>query len=187
MSLAKQISSLECSTTPPVALHGSKTLDPGVLLGDSTEAISPSSKIQLERGVSRTARLYALRQLMLRAAVPQEIVNSWKVEVSDDATVVGLDNARIRFRHAPATFWCDLVDGSYEVVHADWPCPPCVLAFATTSKTPAKPDFHPTNRFSRASHCSLSNVRAVARVTCRLCVVCDNFAHSRPARMTGIR
>jgi len=125
MSLAKQISGLECSTTPPVALYGSQALEPGVLLGNPTEAISPSSKIQLERGVSRAARLYTLRQLMLRAAVPQEMLNSWKVEVNDAATVVTLDrNARIRFRHAPATFWRDLVDGNHKVVRADWPYPP---------------------------------------------------------------
>jgi len=125
MNLAKQISGFECSTISPAALYGSPALQPGVSLGDPTEAISPSSKIQLEHGVSRAARLYALQQLMLRAAVPQEMLNSWKVEVNDDATVVTSGrNARIRFRHAPATFWRDLVHGTYEVVRADWPYPP---------------------------------------------------------------
>jgi hypothetical protein len=62
---------------------------------------------------------------MLRTAIPQEIQNSWKVKVNKDATVLTLGrNARIRFRHAPATFWRDLVAGNYQVVHADWPYPP---------------------------------------------------------------
>src|SRR6267143_687005 len=125
MSLAKQVSDFAPVTTPPVALYGSQALEPGVLLGNPTEAISPSSKIHLERGISRAGRLYALRQLMFRAAVPREMLNSWKVEVNDDATVVTLArDARILFRHAPATFWRDLVEGSYEVVRADWPFPP---------------------------------------------------------------
>jgi len=125
MSLAKQISDFAPVTTPPVVLYGSQSSEPSVSLGDRTKAVSPSSKIQLERGVGRQARLYALRQLMLRSAVPQEMVNSWKVEVSDDATVVRLGrDARIRFRHAPATFWRDLVNGSYYVAHTAWPYPP---------------------------------------------------------------
>jgi len=81
--------------------------------------------MQLEGGVSRAARLYALRHLMLRSAVPQELLNAWKVEVNDDVTVVALSrDMKIRFRHAPATFWRDLVDGRYEVVYAEWPYPP---------------------------------------------------------------
>jgi hypothetical protein len=124
MILAKQISGLECSTTP-VALYGPHPLRPERLSAEPAEAISPSSKVQLECGFSGAARLYALRQLMLRSAVPHEILNSWKVEVTDDATVLTLgSNARIRIRHAPATFWHDLVNGKYEVVRADWPYPP---------------------------------------------------------------
>ena len=125
MSLAKQISGPECSTTPLLALHGSQALEPGASLGDPVEAILPSSKVQLQRGVSRAARLYALRQVMLRSAVPQEVFNSWRVEVDGNATVVTLGrDARILFRHAPATFWRNLIDGSYEVVRAEWPYPP---------------------------------------------------------------
>ena len=122
MSLAKQICDLAPATIPPVALHGPR--QPSVLLDESIETISPSSKVPLERGLSREARLYALRQLMLRATVPQEMLDSWQVEVNDDATVVTLGcNGQVRFRHAPATFWHKLVNGSYEVVRAEWPHP----------------------------------------------------------------
>jgi hypothetical protein len=126
MSLAKQISDLECSTTPPTTVYGSQaSLEPDVWSGAPAKVISPSSTVQLQCGVSREARLYALRQLLVRTAVPQEVLNSWKVEVNDDATVVMLGrNERIRFRHAPATFWRDLLNGSYKVGHAEWPYPP---------------------------------------------------------------
>ena len=110
---------------PHVALLGSHALRPQVSYGDAAEANSPSSKVQLGRGISRAARLYALRQLAHRAAIPHELLNSWKVEVKDDATVLTLGrDARIRFRHAPATFWPELVNGNYHVVPAAWPYPP---------------------------------------------------------------
>jgi hypothetical protein len=127
MNLARQIFGPECSTTT-VPLSGSPGLRPEASSADPAEGTSPS-KVQLERGVSAAARVYALRQLMLRTAVPQVMLNSWKVEVNDDATVVALArDARIRFRHAPATFWHDVIDGSYKVVRAEWPYPlpnPC--------------------------------------------------------------
>src|ERR1700692_4358507 len=127
MSLAKQISGHECSATPHVALLGSHALRPQVSYGDAAEANSPSSsfKVQLERGISPAARLYALRPLAHRAAMPHELLKSWKVEVKNDATVLTLGrDARIRFRHAPATFWHDLVNGNYHVVRAAWPYTP---------------------------------------------------------------
>src|SRR5260370_39122911 len=120
MSLAKQISGPECSPTPPGVVHGSQALEPGVLLGDPTKSVSPSSKIQLECGVSRAARLYALRHLMLRSAVPQELLNSSQVEVNHDATVVALGKVRIRLRHAPATFWRERFDWRCTMVHTGW-------------------------------------------------------------------
>src|SRR5467141_1762142 len=125
MSLAKQISGLQCSATPEVVLYGSQALHPQTSSADPAEANAPSSKVQLERGVSPAARLYALRQLAHRAAIPHELLNSWKVEVNNDATVLTLGrDARIRFRHAPATFWHDLLNGSYEVARSGWPCQP---------------------------------------------------------------
>ena len=125
MSLVKQISAFPPCVAPPVALHSCQSLGPGVLLDGPIEAIWPSSKVRQDLSLSREARLYALRQLMLRTAGPQEILNSWQVEINDDATVVRLGSrGRIRFLHAPATFWHNLVDGRYEVVHAEWPHPP---------------------------------------------------------------
>jgi hypothetical protein len=127
MSLAKQISGLECSAMPEVVLYGSQALRPQAPSDDPAEVNAPSSsfKVQLERGISPAARLYALRQLAHRAAIPHELLNLWKVEVKDDATVLTLGrDARIRFRHAPATFWHDLVNGNYHVVPAAWPHPP---------------------------------------------------------------
>ena len=124
MSLVKQISDFAPSAPPAVVLHGAQSLGPGVLVDDSITAILPSSKLRRELSLSREARLYALRQLMLRTAGLQEMLNSWQVEVKNDATVVTLGrNGQIRFRHAPATFWHDLVDGRYEVVRAKWPYP----------------------------------------------------------------
>src|SRR5882762_4061388 len=125
MSLPKQISGLECSAMPRVALYGSHVLRPEEPPVDLAEVNSPSSKIQLERGVSPAARRYALRQLALRAAIPHELLNSWKMEVNNDATVLTLGrDARIRFRHAPATFWHDLVNWDYHVMRTAWPRPP---------------------------------------------------------------
>jgi len=126
MSLGKQISGLERSAMPEVASYGSHALRLQLPPADPAEATSPSSsfKVHLERGVSPAARLYALRQLAHRAAIPHELLNSWKVEVNNDATVLTLGrDARIRFRHAPATFWHDLVNGDYHVMHTAWPYP----------------------------------------------------------------
>jgi len=112
---------------PHVALLASQALRPQVSSHDPANANAPSSsfKVQLERGISAAARLYALRQLAHRAAIPHELLNSWKVEVNNDATVLTLGrDARIRFRHAPATFWHDLVNGNYHVVRAAWPYTP---------------------------------------------------------------
>src|SRR5882762_11770226 len=126
MSLGKQISGLERSAMPEVASYGSHALRLQLPPADPAEATSPSSsfKVHLERGVSPAARLYALRQLAHRAAIPHELLNSWKVEVNNDATVLTLGrDARIRFRHAPATFWHDLVNGDYHVMRTAWPYP----------------------------------------------------------------
>ncbi len=57
----------------------------------------------------------------------------------------------------------------------------------TTSRTPARPTFHACSRFSRSSHCSRSNARAVARFTCSVCAVCESLPETRPARITGGR
>jgi hypothetical protein len=123
MSLSKQISDPAWIATPPVPLGGAQMFAP-VTSGLAGEKFLPSFRVQMERGLSPAARLYALRQLAYRAAIPQELLNSWIVEVKDDATVVTLSrDARIRFRHAPATFWQDLVNGSYRVVRAAWPYP----------------------------------------------------------------
>ena len=123
MSLAKQISGVQCSATPEVVLYDSQALRTQTSSADPAEATAPS-KVHLERGVSPAARLYALRQLAHRAAIPHELLNSWKVEVNNDATVLTLGrDARIRFRHAPATFWHDLVNGDYHVMHTAWPYP----------------------------------------------------------------
>src|SRR5258708_24720616 len=123
MSLAKQISGLQCSATPEVVLYDSQALRTQTSSADPAEATAPS-KVHLERGVSPAARLYALRQLAHRAAIPHELLNSWKVEVNNDATVLTLGrDARIRFRQAPATFWHDLVNGDYHVMHTAWPYP----------------------------------------------------------------
>ena len=128
MNLTRQISGSEPVTVLPVALGRSQSR--AVSWDESIEAASPSSKVQLQRGVSRAARLYALRQLMLRAGVPPEMLNSWKVRVNDGVTVLSLRrDAQIRFRHAPAPFWCDLSVGSYKVVRAEWPYPPAGQCF----------------------------------------------------------
>ncbi len=124
MNLSKQVSDLAWVTTPPVPLGGAQTFAP-VTSGLAGEKFVPFLGVQLGRGLSADARLYALRQLVRRAAIPQELFDSWTVEVSDDATIMTLDRyARIRFRHAPATFWHDLVNASYQVVRAAWPYPP---------------------------------------------------------------
>ena len=123
MSLSKQISAVECCMTPQVSLYGSQAPSAEVSFDQST--ILPSSKVRQEWGVSPAARVYAFRQLAHRATIPQELLNSWKVEVTDDATVVTLGcDAKIIFRHAPATFWHDLVNGSYQVARAAWPYQP---------------------------------------------------------------
>lgn len=56
----------------------------------------------------------------------------------------------------------------------------------TVSRTLARPAFHACSRFSRSSHCSRSNARAVARVTCRVCVVWESLPETRPALMTDV-
>jgi hypothetical protein len=110
---------------PQVVLCGSHGLRPEVPSDDPAEANAPPSKVQLEHGISPAARLYALQQLAHRAAIPHELLNSWKVEVNNDATVLTLGrDARIRFRHAPATFWHELVKWDYHVMRAAWPYPP---------------------------------------------------------------
>src|SRR5260370_25661386 len=125
MSLAKQISGFECSAMPQVVLCGAHGWRPEVPSDDPAEANAPPSKVQLEHGISPAARLYALQQLAHRAAIPHELLNSWKVEVNNDATVLMLGrDARIRFRHAPATFWHELVKWDYHVILAAWPYPP---------------------------------------------------------------
>ncbi len=53
----------------------------------------------------------------------------------------------------------------------------------TVSRTLASPAFHAWSRFSRSSQCSRSKARAVARVTCRVCAVCESLPVRRPARM----
>ena len=63
--------------------------------------------------------------------------------------------------------------------------PPFLRLAETVSRTFARPTFHACSRFSRSSHCSLSNARAVARVTCRVCAVCESLPMRRPARMTA--
>jgi len=127
MSLAKQISGLQCSATPEAVLYDSQASRTQTSSDDPAEVNAPSSscKVQLERGISAAARQYALRQLAHRAAIPHELLNSWKVEVNNDATVLTLGrDARIRFRHAPATFWHDLINWDYHVMRAAWPYPP---------------------------------------------------------------
>lgn len=124
MSFSKQILDLEGVKTPLAPLHGSQTLAPAhVSSGIPREWSLPSFRVELGSGPSAEARLYALRQLAFRSAVHQELLDSWRVEVSNDATVVTFGDARIRFRHAPATFWSELVSGSYQVVHASWARP----------------------------------------------------------------
>src|SRR5712672_3335692 len=103
MNPSKKVSDLAWVTTPPVPLGGAQMFAP-VTSGLAGQKFAPFFRVQLGRGLSVDARLYALRQLARRAAIPQELLNSWKVEVNDDATVVTLArDARIRFRHAPAT------------------------------------------------------------------------------------
>src|SRR5258706_7926890 len=124
MSLLRQISDFAQVAIPPVPLYDSQTSAP-VTSGFAEEKSVPSPRVELQRGFSVDSRLYAFRQLLLRAAVPQELLKSWKMEVNDDATVLTLGrDARIRFRHAPATFWRDLVNWDYHVMRAAWPYPP---------------------------------------------------------------
>src|SRR5258708_12606094 len=123
MSLSRQIPDLAQVAIPPVPLYDSQTSAP-VTSGLAEEKSVPSPRVELQRGLSVDSRLYALRQLLLRAAVPQELLKSWKMEVNDDATVLTLGrDARIRFRHAPATFWHDLVNWDYHVMRTAWPRP----------------------------------------------------------------
>src|SRR5437879_5795662 len=108
MSLTRPISGFAPLTSSQLPLHGAETFAPANP-GFAKEKIVPSLRGQLGQGLSVDARLYVLRQLMLRATVSQEMLNPWQVEVNDDDTVVTLArDARIRFRHAPATFWSDL-------------------------------------------------------------------------------
>src|SRR5258708_19583278 len=124
MSLSRQIPDFAQVAIPPVPLYDSQTSAP-VTSGLAEEKSVPSPRVELQRGLSVDSRLYALRQLLLRAAVPQELLKSWKMEVNDDAAVLTLGrDARIRFRHAPATFWHDLVNWDYHFLPAAWPYPP---------------------------------------------------------------
>ena len=122
MSFSKQIPDVERVATPLAPLHGSQMLvPPPVSSRIRKEGILPSLRVQMGRGLSAEARLYAFRELAFRSAIRRELLDSWSVEVSDDATVVTLGDARIRFRHAPSTFWSELAGGNYQVVHASWP------------------------------------------------------------------
>src|SRR5260370_40826630 len=110
---------------PQVVLCGSHVLGTEVPPDDPGEANAPPSKVQLEHGISPAARLYALQQLAHRAAIPHELLNSWKGEANNDATVLKLGgDARIRFRHAPPTFWHELVKWDYHMMRAARPYPP---------------------------------------------------------------
>jgi len=71
------------------------------------------------------ARRYAARQLIMRSGAPADLLQNWELEVNDSETVLHLDpNTRVRFRHAPGTFWRDLLAGRYSVAHARWPIIP---------------------------------------------------------------
>jgi hypothetical protein len=52
--------------------------------------------------------------------------------------------------------------------------------------TLASPAFQASSRFSRASHCSRSNLRAEDLYTCRLCVAWESLPEIRPVRMTDM-
>ncbi len=175
MNLSKQVSDLAWVTTPPVPLGGAQTFAP-VTSGLAGEKFVPFLGVQLGRGLSADARLYALRQLALRAAIPQELLDSWTVEVSDDATVVTLGrDAKIRFRHAPATFWHDLVNASYQVVRAAWPYPPvspCAdlvpdLVVPFVDRAYAGPRYSPTKEICTDA----SSPRRVWRSSITSCIV----------------
>lgn len=78
-------------------------------------------------GVTREARLYALKELARRAGVSAEFFNSWKIDVRDNETTIYIEPGTaklIRFRNAPPNFWRDLVVANFHTVRASWSHPP---------------------------------------------------------------
>lgn len=78
-------------------------------------------------GLSREARLYAVKELARRAGVTAEFFRSWRIEFQGGETTVHLQDGtekRIRFRSAPPQFWSDLTAGTFHTIRASWMYPP---------------------------------------------------------------
>lgn len=78
-------------------------------------------------GVTREARLYAVRELLLRAGVPVEELLTWKITVGPQWTEIRVASdppKHLRFRADSFRNWDEVLGAQFSVVRASWMHPP---------------------------------------------------------------
>src|SRR5438094_8669976 len=117
-------------------------------------------------GITREARLFAIKELIRRAGVPLDVFRSWTINIENDWTTIHIQpgtNKRIRFRNASSSFWRGLSTGVLRVARAAWTnapewsirkvVPDFVVPFASEEREPGVPLFQKVH--SDCIDCSL--------------------------------
>ena len=89
--------------------------------------ISVKDDISRVSGLSREARLYALKELARRAGVGRDFFQSWTIDFQDQETIIHLPagtDKRIHFKNALPQFWKDVLAGRFHTIRASWMHPP---------------------------------------------------------------
>jgi hypothetical protein len=89
--------------------------------------ISVKDDMSKVSGLSREARLYALKELARRAGVSADFFHSWTIDFQDQETIIHLPvgtDKRIHFKNASPQFWQDVMAGMFHTIRASWMHPP---------------------------------------------------------------
>lgn len=74
--------------------------------------------------ISPEARIYALRELVLRAGVNLELFERWQIELTPGYSRLWIDEKRfVQFPNAGLDFWREIVSGEVRVANLDWSRP----------------------------------------------------------------
>src|SRR5208337_4642846 len=78
-------------------------------------------------GISREARIYAVRELLRRSGVSPDQYYSWKIDFENGWTIVRNRSAsrmQVRFRNSRFRSWQELVTSQLNVARYSWTHPP---------------------------------------------------------------
>jgi hypothetical protein len=121
-----------------------------------TDVITDTPRVA---GLSREARLYAIKELARRAGVTSELFRSYKVDIREEHTTVYVQPGTkkcIRIRNAPADFWDELGSRAFRTTRASWMVPPpetlkkfvpdFVIPFSHSQEAGIRPLFSPVSQ-----------------------------------------